>query len=200
MQEESLGSISLFFQLLQKQDDAHSAFEIWTRFFPRLLGIANKIIAGRAFPLGAEDAVQEAFIQFFRSVQSGRYKHSLNREDLWRVLCVITIRKSRRQITREYAAKRGKGLVKHVSQSPGFNDMEFRLEDAIEAVSTAEWDLFCSEMLEELSDELRDVAIMRLAGYTNPQIKEVLACSLRSIERRLQIIRATWQPHLQSID
>jgi len=195
MHEESLGSISQFFQQLQLKGDAQSAKEIWIRFFPRLLGLSGKILSGRDFPLGAEDAVQDAFFQFFVSVQSGRYSHSMNREDLWRVLCMITVQKSRRQLIRERAAKRGQGLVRLESQMHLPNGQEFRLDEMIASVPTSEWDLVIAEMLEQLSDELRDVAILRMAGFTNLQIKESLSCSLRSVERRMQIIRATWEPH-----
>ncbi len=195
MQDESLGSISIFFQLLQQQGDSQSAKEIWTRFFPRLLGLSNRILSSRNFPLGAEDAVQDAFFHFFRSVQTGKYDHAMNREDLWRVLCMMTVQKSRKQLDREWTAKRGKGLVKLESQLQLNSDANFRLDEAIATLPTAEWDLRFSEMLEELNDELREVAIMRLAGYTNSQIKESLVCSLRSVERRLQIIRTIWHQH-----
>ena len=195
MSEESLGSISQFFQQLQLTGDAESANEIWSRFFPRLLGLSKKVLSGRDFPMGAEDSVQEAFFQFFASVQSGKYSHAMNREDLWRVLCMITVQKSRRQLVREGALKRGQGHVTLESQWQKPNGQPFRLDEVIATVPTAEWDLVIAEMLEELSDELKNVAILRLAGYTNTQIKETLFCSLRSVERRMQIIRATWQPH-----
>ena len=195
MQDESLGSISILFQLLQEQGDPQSAKEIWARFFPKLLGLSKRILTSRDFPLGAEDAVQDAFFQFFRSVQTGKYDHAMNREDLWRVLCMMTVQKSRKQLDREWTAKRGKGLVKLESQLQFNADTNFRLDEAITTLPTAEWDLRFSEMLEELNDELREVAIMRLAGYTNSQIKESLVCSLRSVERRLQIIRTIWHQH-----
>jgi len=195
MQDESLGSISIFFQLLQEQGDSQSAKEIWIRFFPRLLGLSKRILSSRDFPLGAEDAVQDAFFHFFRSVQTGKYDQAMNREDLWRVLCMMTVQKSRKQLDREWTAKRGRGLVKLESQLQFNSNANFRLDEAITTLPTAEWDLRFSEMLEELNGELREVAIMRLAGYTNSQIKESLVCSLRSVERRLQIIRTIWHQH-----
>ena len=108
---------------------------------------------------------------------------------------MITVQKSKRQKIRETAAKRGKGRVTLESQCKLPNGQEFRLDEVIATVPTADWDLAIAEMLGELKDELRDVAILRMAGYTNSQIKELLSCSLRSVERRMQIIRATWQPH-----
>ena len=68
--------------------------------------------------------------------------------------------------------------------------------DKLEGIATAECDLIVTEMFEQLGDELREVAILRLAGYTNPEIKVLLNSSLRSIERQVQIVRATWKEYL----
>jgi DNA-directed RNA polymerase specialized sigma24 family protein len=147
---------------------------------------------GRNFPAEAEDAVQDAFMQFFEGVQTGKYGHPINRDDLWRILSMMTVQKVRKQLTREYAKKRGGGHVLQASQLKGGGSGSYRLDEALAVLPTAEWDLAFAELLEQLSPELQDVAIMRLAGYTNAQIKDLLACSLRSVERRVQIIRTIW--------
>lgn len=196
MNDESLGSISILFQLLQTQGDKESTNAIWSRYFPRLLGLAKTILDGRNDPFGAEDAVQEAFIHFFRSVQQGKYEHTMHRDDLWRILSLVTARKARKQIRRESAQKRGSGHVVPASQVNGLDSGSFRMEYAIANLPTIEWDMILTEMLESLTSNLREVAVLRLANYTNVQIKDSLGCSLRSIERRLQIIRATWQEQL----
>jgi DNA-directed RNA polymerase specialized sigma24 family protein len=33
----------------------------------------------------------------------------------------------------------------------------------------------------------------KMEGYTNAEIAQRLACSLRTVERRLELIRNTWQ-------
>ncbi len=60
--------------------------------------------------------------------------------------------------------------------------------------------LFCarltelySELLGALSDDtLRRVATWKLEGYSNEEIAEKLGCSLRSVERKLALIRQQW--------
>lgn len=48
------------------------------------------------------------------------------------------------------------------------------------------------ELLDRLGDEtLRRVATMKLDGYTNEEIAEQLHCGLRTVERKLGVIRAT---------
>ena len=195
MNEDSLGSVSLLFQSLQK-GDSKSATKIFVRYFPRLLKLAQKVLATHSLPAEADDTVQEAFLQFFNSVSLGSYDQPLRRDDLMRILSMITVQKARKQLAREAAEKRGDGRVKLESQiASNSGSGSFRLDSQMGSFSTAECDLIVAEMFEMLGEDLREVAIMRLAGYTNPEIKVLLKTSLRSIERRVQIIRATWKDY-----
>ena len=52
----------------------------------------------------------------------------------------------------------------------------------------------CQRLLELLeNDTLRQVAIWKLAGYTNEAIRIQLGCSLATVERTLAHIRETWR-------
>jgi len=195
MNDFSLGSISLLIQSLQK-GDSRSATELFARYFPRLLKLAQKVLAARTLPMEADDAVQDAFLQFFGGIQVGNYDQPLRRDDLWRILSMITVQKARKQLGREATAKRGGGRVRLESQIGGTGSGAFRLDSQLGSLSTAECDLIVAEMFEQLDDELREVAILRMAGYTNPEIKVLLNSSLRSIERQVQIVRATWKEYL----
>ena len=58
----------------------------------------------------------------------------------------------------------------------------------------------CRRLLDELRDDtLRQIALMRMEGYTNDEIAERLDCGLRSITRKIELIRRTWlgedRPH-----
>ncbi len=66
------------------------------------------------------------------------------------------------------------------------------LDEVFGSISTAECDLICTELIEQLDEDLRVVALLRLGGYQNTDIQELLQCSLRSVERRLHLIRAIW--------
>ena len=45
----------------------------------------------------------------------------------------------------------------------------------------------------QLADaDLRALAIAKMEGYTNQEIAERLDCSLRTVERRLHLIRKKW--------
>ena len=52
----------------------------------------------------------------------------------------------------------------------------------------------CARLLDRLEPELRQIAQLRLDGYTNAEIAAQLGCALRTVERRLELIRRIWDP------
>ena len=40
---------------------------------------------------------------------------------------------------------------------------------------------------------LRQIALWKLEGYTNPEIAAKLDCTVRTVERKLERIRAYWE-------
>ena len=54
-------------------------------------------------------------------------------------------------------------------------------------------------LLELLDDpELRELALGKMEGYTNQEMAERLNCSLRTIERRLRLIRVKCKQHFHT--
>jgi DNA-directed RNA polymerase specialized sigma24 family protein len=52
----------------------------------------------------------------------------------------------------------------------------------------------CQCLFDRLVDpNLKSLAAAKLEGYTNGEIAERLGCSLRTVERRLHLIRKKWQ-------
>jgi DNA-directed RNA polymerase specialized sigma24 family protein len=51
----------------------------------------------------------------------------------------------------------------------------------------------CRRLLEALGDEtLRRIALLRMEGYADPEIAARLGCGLRTVGRKLDLIRKTW--------
>jgi DNA-directed RNA polymerase specialized sigma24 family protein len=51
----------------------------------------------------------------------------------------------------------------------------------------------CRVLLGRLRDDsLRRVALLRMEGYTNEEVADRLGCSLRTIARKIELIRRTW--------
>jgi len=52
----------------------------------------------------------------------------------------------------------------------------------------------CRNLLQKLDDpRLRDLALAKMEGYSNQEIADRMDCSLRTVERRLRLIRKEWQ-------
>ena len=56
----------------------------------------------------------------------------------------------------------------------------------------------CERLLGQLDSELREIALRKLADTKNKEIAEQLGCSVATVERRLHLIRKTWQSELKS--
>lgn len=176
------GSISILYEQWRGgRPDALG--ELIARFRPRLMALANSTLSGRVQRVSdAEDALQSAMISFWEQVDRGGFEHSMDRDDLWNVLGLFTVRKALKLQEKERAQKRGGGRV--VTGVP--------LENSPAPKSEVEFDLLCTELLELLEPDLRSFALLRLVGHKNREVAEELGCTERKVERKLQLIRAIW--------
>lgn len=189
---DSAGSVTLFFSQL-RTGDPDAAEALWTRFFPRLVALARKTLAGRPQRIAdADDAAQSAFASFCLRVRAGEFDVR-DRHDLWNLLGVITARKARSQVRREAAVKRGGGQVLGEGALTRPDGSPLPLDEAGVCLPTAEFDLQCEELLSRLEPELRQFAVLRLLGYRNREIAELHNCTERKVERKLNLIRLRWE-------
>ena len=73
---------------------------------------------------------------------------------------------------------------------PAINDIIGREPSAEFAVSVSEE---CEILLNLLPDEsMKQLALLKMEGYNNKEIAAELNCGLRTIERRLGLIRKIW--------
>jgi RNA polymerase sigma factor (sigma-70 family) len=187
----SSGSVTHFFNQLQRGDPT-AAEALWERFFPRLVALARKTLAGRPQRVAdADDAAQSAFASFCLRVRAGEYDVR-DRTDLWNLLGVITANKARMQARREAAAKRGGGRVVEEAALTRPDGSPLPLDEAA-AASAADFDQHCEELLSRLEPELREFAVLRLLGYRNREIAQMHGCTERKVERKLNLIRLRWE-------
>jgi DNA-directed RNA polymerase specialized sigma24 family protein len=183
------GSISRWLGRL-KAGDRQAAAGLWQRYFERLVEVARgKLRDAPRRVADEEDVALSAFDSLCRGVAKGRFPQLLDRDSLWRLLVVITARKAahlKRDASRQ---KRGGG-------GPVGDDAA-ELEQVLDAEPTPE---FAAQMEEESQrlldrlgdDELRAVALWKMEGYGNEEIARRLECGLRSVGRKLRVIRAIW--------
>lgn len=167
------------------QGDSDAVQLIWERYLPRMTGLANRVLGNRPRRvIDDRDVADSAFASFWRRAHQGAFPRLRDRDDLWALLSTITTRKALAHLRKESADKRG-GEGQRLS-----------LDDVPPPADTSNYadiDLYCEELLERLGeDELRTIALLRLMGYSNPEIAAELDCSLRRIERKLHLIREEW--------
>jgi DNA-directed RNA polymerase specialized sigma24 family protein len=180
-----------------KAGDREAAQKLWERYFRRLVGLARKKLRG-AKPRAAdeEDVALSAFDTFCRGAENGRFPRLDDRDNLWNILVLLTARKAWHLRRDEGRAKRG-GNVAFPSDTLSPDD-EAGLDQFIGRGPTPDFAAQVREqyqlLLARLGDpELETVAVCKMEGYTNDEIAAKLDCTVRTVERKLRIIRGLWE-------
>jgi DNA-directed RNA polymerase specialized sigma24 family protein len=199
-------SVTNWLAQLQTGDPA-VAQALWERYFPRMVALARKRLAGaRRREADEEDVALCAFDSFCRGAREGRFPNLADRDDLWRLLIVITARKAIDLIAHQKSLKQGGGRLRGES---AFLDPADPEQVGIEqVVGDAPTPAFahrvaeeCQRLLQKLGDEgLRAMAVWKMEGYTNEQIAEKLGVARATVERRLRVIRKLWEGELSPED
>ena len=113
MTGDERGSVTGWLGNLREGDQA-AAQPLWERYFSRLVVVARgklKRMRRSTADQDEEDAALSAFNSFCAGAAQGQFPQLADREDLWRLLVVITARKAMAQANREGRQKRGGGRV-----------------------------------------------------------------------------------------
>lgn len=187
------GSVTHWIRLLQEGDHV-AAQPLWERYFAQLEAIARKRMRGASVVVAdAEDVALSAMDSLFRGLQQGRYPQLRDRDNLLRLLVVITARKVSHLLRDQQRQKRGGGWVAR----PPSDDI-VNLEKVIGPEPTPEFAAQVAEHCEFLMallprEDLKQVALLKLEGYTNREISKKLECAPRTIDRKLHVIRRVWE-------
>jgi DNA-directed RNA polymerase specialized sigma24 family protein len=186
------GSVSCWIDAL-KQGDHAAAQPLWDAYFQRLVALARAHLRRAPRRMAdEEDVALSAFDSACRAVERGRFPRLEDRDDLWQVLYVITVRKASDLAKHEGRSRRGGGHVRSLADP--------RLDGAAEAIGheptpelAAEIAEECRRLLGRLNNEtLRAVALWKMEGFTNEEIAAKLGCVRYTVDRKLRAIRQLW--------
>jgi len=179
--------------------DSRAAQALWDEYFQRLTHFARKKFDKLPCRVADEEDVALSVINSLcRGVADGRFPQLNDRQDLWRVLVTIAARKIVTQMRRQQAGKRGGGKVRGESVFVNVDgDGSAGIEQVLGREPTPELAGMvaedCQRLFDALGDDsLRQIAQFKLEGYTNDEIAAQLDCATRTIERKLERIRAIW--------
>jgi RNA polymerase sigma factor (sigma-70 family) len=193
------GSVSGWIGRL-KSGEAEAAQRLWDRYARQMIDFARRKMGDMPKSIAdEEDVAQNVFGSICRGAAAGRFTNVKNRDDLWWLLLAITRQKVVDQVRHATAQKRGMGRVRSESQLRGAadGDASFALDHLVGEVPTPEFLVMFEEETHRLLSKLRDdklrrIAISRIEGYTVSEIAAELSVSTRAVERKLELIRATW--------
>jgi DNA-directed RNA polymerase specialized sigma24 family protein len=198
------GSITGWLGDLRGGDQA-AAQPLWEHYFSKLVTVARtklRRMRKTTADQDEEDAALSAFNSFCAGAARGKFPQLADRDDIWRLLVVITARKAMAQANREGRQKRGGGRVveEAVLFGHGLGGGDGSLAGLERIAAQGPSPEFaammaeeCGRLLDSLDDDsLRQVALSRMEGYNNDEIAEQLGCARRTVARRLDLIRKTW--------
>jgi DNA-directed RNA polymerase specialized sigma24 family protein len=188
-------SVTLWLDGVKAGDD-RAIQKLWDRYFQRLVRVAARRLSGHARrDIDEEDVALSAFHAFCENAGRGRFPQLTGRNDLWRLLVVITARKVVGIVRHRACQKRGGGMVLGESalpDSPDGNDAglaQFLGREPSPELAAQLADDF-RRLLESLGDRrLRTVALMRFEGQNAGEIAVRMGISPRTVERKLHLIR-----------
>jgi RNA polymerase sigma factor (sigma-70 family) len=193
---DSPGSVTCWLDGLRLGDGA-AAQQLWEKYFVRLVELARRKLRGRK-PHSAdeEDIALSAFNSFCFGAEQGRFPKLADRHDLWQILVMIAARKAANLLRHERAAKRG-GQVIHEANGRDASD---RLADIVGNDPSPSFAAQVAEeyyrLVDELDDDLRRIAQLKMEGLTDKRIAKLIGCSQATVERKLRLIRRLWQGEL----
>ena len=173
-----------------------AAQQLWETYYRRLVGLARAKLEGRSRLVSdEEDVALSAIKSFCRGIERGRFPDVADHSDLWNLLVTITLHKVLRLVRDEGRNKRG-GNRRRVTSELDDGDVDY-LQQLVAAEPTPEIAAQLAEEAKRLlgklpNQELVELALLKMEGYTNPEIAERWQRAERTVERKLNLIRQLW--------
>lgn len=176
--------------------DREAIRHLWKRYFNRMIGLARqKLGDSPRVAADEEDVALSAFDSFCQGVEQGEFSRLQDRDDLWRLLVVITLRKAVNLIHHEGRQKRGGDQVQESDEAVLQGLLSREPSPAVTAAMNEEY----LRMLDLLGDEnLRKLVLLKLEAHTNAESAALLGRTRVTVQRMLKLIQQTWQQELTS--
>jgi len=202
--DEPAGSVTHLIGDL-KAGDGQAFQPLWDRYYATLVERARAKLCALSSSTAVndeEDVALSAFQSLYQGVRQGRFPRLEDRDDLWRLLVHLTACKALDRHRAEIRQKRGGGMVLNeadmIAGGAGNDDKGNPLDRIVGSEPSPEFAAMVAEeyrrRLDELGDNnLRRIAELKLACYSNEEIRQQLGCSLRTVTLKLELIRKKWK-------
>ncbi|WP_197454147.1 ECF-type sigma factor [Stieleria varia] len=187
-------SITVLFDNL-RQGHADAAERLWNRFFDSLVRFAREQMSGANRRVAdEEDIATGVMTALCARADRGTLPEIDNRTDLWHMLLAWTRHDIIDHVRRDQRIKRGSGKVRGDSV---FDRDGVRLESLLSHNASPDILLEMEEQYQRLLNRLPDpvlrtIALEKMNGTTNVELANHLGIAVRTIERKLDLIRRHW--------
>lgn len=191
--------ITLWMDELRQLNDS-AAEKLWHHFMRSLYDVAGRRLNRRTRRVyDEEDAAQSAFHAVCTGIRAGSYPNLQDRRCLWGLLLRVTTLKIAQRHRFDHRQRRD--VRRNLSDSVFAHATEQTTAPVAQLCSrepspefAAEFVEVCDLLFERLEDPtLREVARLRMEGFTDTEIAEQLTCSRRTVLRRVDAIRRQWE-------
>jgi len=192
--------VTIWLEELKDGEDS-AAQKIWNHFAVRLYVAARKKLrpdSRRVYD--EEDVAQSAFHSFCKGIAAGRFPDLDDRDNLWRLLMVITSRKvsqrhrfDQQQCRDVRRTDTDNSFLNVASVKGGGESLEQLHTCELPPEFAAEFSDLCGHMFERLEDpQLQRIGWLKIEGCNDAEIADQLNCSRRTVKRKVERIRRTW--------
>jgi len=193
MDDSSVGSVTHRIGVL-KGGDRRAAAPLFDRFYRRTVALARAKLGSSGGPIAdGEDAALSVFVDMFDGAPQGTFPLVDDRDDLWSLMAVMTARKAADLKKQQSRLKRGGDrLIRACDLDDGGRDGAVGQVPGAEPIAefTVVMAEECQCRIDALEDDvLRNVAMLRLDGFSNREIAERLGCTRRTVVRKVELIR-----------
>jgi DNA-directed RNA polymerase specialized sigma24 family protein len=198
-------SVSHWLDGLRAGDD-EDIQRLWDRYFQKLVELARGKLPPRTRrEFDEEDVALSAFHSFCERAGRGQFPRLADRDDLWRLLSTITARKVLASIRHRSRQKRGGGrvlgesaLIEGAGTGDDLNTNRLGISSFLSREPNPEDAATFAEDYDRLfarltNPTLKTIALRKLEGHGSEEIAAELNVSVRTIDRKIQLIRAAWE-------
>jgi len=193
-QAKSVGSVTNLLEQLQTGSAVEreaAAAAIVRRYLIQLSNLVNRSVApSLRRRVDAENVALATFHSFCVRLADGQFQLE-GRDDFWHLLVRIALNKMRKEVATQVTQKRDVRRDRALTANDGavIDLLDTHTPTADEAAIMAEE---MNRLLDRLPADIRPIAVWKFEGFTNEEIATKLDYTIRTVERKVRLIREKW--------
>ena len=178
-----------------KQGDIAAYSQLWQRYYSQLITNARNMLTSRRTgkeTFDEEDVLQSVFFALFKGIENGKFPNLVDRNGLWRLLIVMTERRTIGKIKHDNAQKRGgKVRIFPLYGKKTGSQLYFDIEGAPtpQPQTVEELVKTVDEMMAGCNKTEKRIVVERMIGHELNDIAARMEISTATIGRKLSYLK-----------